>query len=43
MLADGRRRGVALVPDGDWGTRVLTAFEQELTAGGGLLLARRGA
>jgi outer membrane PBP1 activator LpoA protein len=39
MLADGRKRGIALVPTGDWGTRVLSAFEQELTAGGGLLLA----
>ena len=39
MLTDGRRRGIALVPAGDWGTRVLNAFEQELTAGGGFLLA----
>ena len=33
------RRGVALIPKGDWGTRVLSAFEQELTAGGGLLMS----
>ena len=39
MLADGHRRGVALVPEGDWGTRVLAAFRQELEAGGGVLLA----
>jgi outer membrane PBP1 activator LpoA protein len=39
ILADGRRRGVAVVPEGDWGTRVLTAFRQELEAGGGVLLA----
>jgi uncharacterized protein len=39
MLADGRRRGVALVPEGDWGSRVLAAFRQELEAGGGVLLA----
>lgn len=39
MIADGHRRGVALVPTGDWGSRVLSAFEQELTAGGGLLLS----
>jgi len=38
VIADGRRRGVALVPEGDWGARVLTAFQQELTAGGGFLL-----
>ena len=30
VLAEGRKRGVALVPLGDWGTRVLAAFEQEL-------------
>jgi outer membrane PBP1 activator LpoA protein len=35
VLEDHHRRGVAIVPAGDWGTRVLTAFTQELTAGGG--------
>ena len=39
MLADGRRRGVALVPEGDWGNRVLAAFTEELVAGGGQLLS----
>ncbi|MGH8259327.1 MAG: penicillin-binding protein activator, partial [Steroidobacteraceae bacterium] len=39
VLADGHQRGVALAPDGDWGTRVLTAFRAALTAGGGTLLA----
>jgi uncharacterized protein len=39
MIADGRKRGVVLVPQNDWGTRVLAAFEQELTAGGGFVLA----
>jgi len=39
ILADGRRRGIALVPAGDWGTRVLAAFEDELLRGGGELLA----
>lgn len=39
MLASGQRRGIALVPTGDWGTRVLAAFTQELEAGGGTLLA----
>ena len=39
ILEDHHRRGVALVPSNEWGTRVLTAFKQELTAGGGDLMA----
>jgi outer membrane PBP1 activator LpoA protein len=39
VLEDHHRRGVAVVPAGDWGTRVLAAFRQELQAGGGDLLA----
>ncbi|HUO18281.1 MAG TPA: penicillin-binding protein activator [Steroidobacteraceae bacterium] len=39
ILADHHRRGVALAPAGDWGTRVLAAFRQELEAGGGELIA----
>ena len=39
VLEDHHRRGIALVPAGDWGTRVLGAFRQELEAGGGTLLA----
>jgi uncharacterized protein len=39
ILADGHRRGVVVAPDGEWGSRVLAAFGEELTAGGGLLLA----
>jgi len=39
ILTDQHRRGVALVPAGDWGTRVLAAFKQELDAGGGELIA----
>jgi outer membrane PBP1 activator LpoA protein len=39
ILADGHRNGIAIVPSGDWGTRVLTAFKQELEAGGGGLYA----
>ena len=39
VLEDHHRRGVALVPAGDWGTRVLGAFRQELIAGGGDLVA----
>jgi uncharacterized protein len=38
VLEDRHRRGVALVPAGDWGARVLAAFKQELQAGGGELL-----
>jgi uncharacterized protein len=38
VLADGHRRGVALAPEGDWGTRVLAAFRSELEVGGGYLL-----
>jgi len=39
ILDDHHRRGVALVPAGDWGARVLAAFRQELTAGGGEVIA----
>jgi outer membrane PBP1 activator LpoA protein len=39
ILEDHHRRGVAFVPSGEWGTRVLAAFRQELVAGGGDLLA----
>ena len=38
VLADHHRRGVALAPAGDWGSRVLAAFRQELEAGGGELI-----
>jgi len=38
VLEDHHRRGVALVPAGDWGARVLAAFRQELQAGGGDLI-----
>jgi outer membrane PBP1 activator LpoA protein len=40
VVADGRPRGVALVPTGEWGTRVLAAFSDELAQLGGELLAR---
>ncbi len=39
ILEDGHRRGIAIVPAGDWGTRVLAAFKQELETGGGGLFA----
>ncbi|HTV77925.1 MAG TPA: penicillin-binding protein activator [Steroidobacteraceae bacterium] len=38
VVADGNRAGVALVPSGDWGRRVLAAFTQELSVAGGQLL-----
>jgi outer membrane PBP1 activator LpoA protein len=40
ILADGHHRGVALVPRGDWGSRVIDAFTRELTAGGGSLISQ---
>lgn len=39
VLADGHREGIAIVPQGEWGTRVLNAFTRQLQAGGGTLLA----
>jgi len=39
-VADGFASGVALVPANDWGQRVLAAFNEELAAGGGTLVAR---
>jgi outer membrane PBP1 activator LpoA protein len=40
ILQDGHRRGVALVPHGDWGNRVIDAFTRELIAGGGGLITQ---
>ncbi|MGL4317948.1 MAG: penicillin-binding protein activator, partial [Pseudomonas sp.] len=37
--ADGMRRAVALVPRGEWGDRVLAAFQQNWQAAGGSLIA----
>jgi outer membrane PBP1 activator LpoA protein len=37
-VADGRLKGVAIVPDGEWGNRVLAAFGEELQSLGGTLL-----
>ena len=42
ILAEGHKAGVAFVPTGDWGSRVLAAFSQELQAGGGTLLGSSG-
>jgi outer membrane PBP1 activator LpoA protein len=38
-LSDGHHSGVAIVPAGEWGSRVLAAFTQQLQSGGGTLLA----
>lgn len=40
-LADGYTRAVALVPNNDWGRRVLTSFSTELEGLGGTLLDYR--
>ncbi len=40
-LDDGRTRAVALVPDNDWGRRVLTSFATEFEGLGGTLLDYR--
>lgn len=37
--ADGHRRAIALVPRGDWGTRILEAFRQSWQEAGGTLVA----
>jgi hypothetical protein len=39
VLSDGNHSGIAIVPAGDWGSRVLAAFTQQLQSGGGTLLA----
>ena len=40
-IDDGLQRGVALVPNNDWGRRVLTSFTNEFEAAGGQLLDYR--
>jgi outer membrane PBP1 activator LpoA protein len=40
-IADGHSRGVALVPNNDWGRRVLSSFTTEFEALGGTLLDYR--
>ncbi len=40
-LADGHTRGVALVPNNDWGRRLLTSFATEFEGLGGTLLDYR--
>ena len=38
VLADGRRRGIVFAPAGEWSERVVRAFKEEFTAGGGNVL-----
>jgi hypothetical protein len=38
--ASGRRNGVVIVPEGDWGSRVAAAFDEELRAAGGYVLGQ---
>lgn len=41
LVAEGRRHGIALVPNGEWGQRVQRAFEESLRTAGGRLIALR--
>jgi outer membrane PBP1 activator LpoA protein len=38
LVAEGKLRGVAILPDGEWGNRVGSAFAEELKQQGGTLL-----
>lgn len=38
--ATGKRRGVVIAPEGDWGSRVAAAFEEELRSAGGYVLGQ---
>ncbi|HEX6636504.1 MAG TPA: penicillin-binding protein activator [Steroidobacteraceae bacterium] len=40
IASNGQRRGVVLTPEGDWGTRVAAAFDEELRAAGGYVLGQ---
>jgi uncharacterized protein len=40
VVADGRRRGVVLAPEGDWGTRVAAAFADEIKLAGGQVIGQ---
>ena len=39
LVADGKLKGVAILPEGEWGTRVGAAFADELTQLGGTVVA----
>jgi uncharacterized protein len=38
LVADGKLKGVAIIPSGEWGNRVAAAFAEELTQHGGTVL-----
>jgi uncharacterized protein len=38
LVADGKLKGVAIIPSGEWGNRVQAAFAEELSRHGGTLL-----
>jgi outer membrane PBP1 activator LpoA protein len=38
LVADGKLKGVAIIPDGEWGNRVAAAFAEELSKHGGTVL-----
>jgi outer membrane PBP1 activator LpoA protein len=38
--ASGRRNGVVIAPEGDWGSRVAAAFDEELRAAGGYVIGQ---
>jgi outer membrane PBP1 activator LpoA protein len=40
VTTSGRRRGVILTPEGDWGARVAAAFDEELRSAGGYVLGQ---
>ncbi len=40
LVAEGRRRGVVLTPEGDWGTRVAAAFADEIKLAGGQVIGQ---
>ena len=40
LVTNGRRYGVMIAPEGDWGTRVAAAFDEELRSAGGLVLGQ---
>lgn len=39
-LAYGQQRAIVIAPTGDWGTRVVAAFRDELTRGGGSVIVQ---
>jgi outer membrane PBP1 activator LpoA protein len=40
LVTNGRRYGVMITPEGDWGSRVAAAFDEELRSAGGAVLGQ---